>query len=205
MQTATAAVETTNVGTFIGKILPKAIREKKSLRALFTSYNEIGSFKDGPVETKKKGLEIIVSSGSKGDESWKNLGFGIASLTLPNTEMMGRYLDMEEGHGSATQAEVSEKILGIASDTENVMLMAYMGLNGNKACMDMVEKFRANNPGAFIAVLTCDCNLTEKKKLLLPAAERGVIDSVVVTNHCGGYGDMAFILESLIEQWPIEV
>jgi len=202
MQTA-SPIKTEKVETFIKNVLPGILKGKTSLNALFVTYNGVGHLPNGPVETKKAGLKITVSSSRNNERSPYDLAFGIASITRTDLGMMREYLEVEENKGERSQKKASGGVEKALLDGEDSLIIAYLGMTAMPTCLSFLEQCHAKSPSTFIVVLTCDCDKDKKRRLLGELVEKGVVNSIIFTEHCGGNYQMEEILDALKEQWPV--
>ncbi len=200
----TSLIQQKNTDQFISDILPNVIRNKKTLRAIFVSYNGIGSYEDGLLATPgKQGLQITLSHGRHDDRPPFDLLFGATAMARADMEMMATYLEREETIGAQAQAQVENKIARNIDTDTNILLVSYMGLSAFDACLKFLQQFRQDVPRAFIVGVTCDCDKQRKLDTLASRKnEQNVLDSLIITPHCGGRWEMEQLLEALIEQWP---
>ncbi len=188
-----------NVQSFL-KTIPAIVSGKDKLAALFCTYNDVWGFNRGSVDTGKKNLVIYVTADTKEAIAERDQ-FLLSAFASPF--LLRRYDNMVE----RSQKEVEDCFLqdnaSSFCESTNTMFVVYMGLTGFSKTCTFLEYLRREYPDAYIAGLTCDCNMEEKKERLNSLEKQGVLNTSIVTEVCGGSIDLADTIKFLIEVWPV--
>ncbi len=128
---------------------------------------------------------------------------GMYAESIGNYRVSDAVLNEMELNSERAQDVVSSKVIpALEQAPENLLAVVYAGISAFNQAIDTVEHIHRKAPHADIIVVTCDCDVPEKKRSLGPLIVRGIIKEVVVTPICGGQEDMGLIVSSLIEAWP---
>lgn len=189
------------VEDFLKSIVPVLVNNKKSLSALFVSYNRIGEYEDGPVETDKEGLKVIIQNGYRLESP-----LAFAMIRSGDDELMsiGHQTFYDEGH--IAQMNLERKMARVdltkESGVADVLVVIYAGLRAFKETLAYAGDIREQCPDSTIVILTCDCDIYQKERSLDPLIASGEIDHVVTTESCGGRDASRKMVEGLIAAWP---
>lgn len=197
-----------SVEQFVREELPRIVQGKRTLSALFATYNNVADHESGPVETRKQGLTIGVQNGGLHYDP-----FALVALTVavdnPGDPMAAELGDMGHAvmHEQAVDAqEIMAQGVTISSDAPGSFIaFVYAGLSAFDEAISFAQSLRAKVADATIVILTCDCDPWRKESELLPLIQRGEIQHAVMTRECGGRGAMADMLDGLIAAWPAEL
>jgi hypothetical protein len=167
---------------FIQKSIPALIAQTPNLTAIFSTYNQVAGYEDGEVKTGKINLEVTVATGN------------MSPCIFP---------ELASREGKTAQFEVNGKLTAILEQPPQKMLaVVYAGISAFKEALTTVRAIHRKVPDAYIILLTCDCELEDKKRVLQPHVDSNLIKHVVVTPVCGGESAMGGILDALIKAWP---
>lgn len=191
-----------NLETFL-KSLPELAGGEKELNAIFVTYNEVSDHEDGPVNTGKSGLNIIVQSGNLRYSEFSGTAL-VAGLATGNPFLAqaGGYAMDEEGclAQSKVKAKTEEHLTKL--NNKNLLAVVYAGLSAFQESFVYAREIRKSNPQAKVVVLTCNCDQRNKEQVLDDAIKNREINDAVMTWECGGRNGMRAILEGLIASWP---
>lgn len=82
------------------------------------------------------------------------------------------------------------------------LIVVYAGISGFQEFFDYACVLKRDFPQATVVVLTCDCHIARKEKILDDSIVAREIDYAVYTENCGGRRSMSDILKMLIFLWP---
>ncbi len=181
--------------------MPSLFAGKQRLHAVFTSYNDIGGFADGPVPNCPCGLSVKIVRGNF-DGGGKLLWQLFGSLITDDLGEMKSAMDNMHAEGGGEYKAAANVALSDVGDVDDSLIFAYMGVSAQKECLDFVVAAKKASPRSTIVVLMCDCFMQEKTASLKQHVPDGVISYLVETGECGGRLTMGEIARALIEQWP---
>ncbi len=190
------------VAEFIGSTIPALIAGKSNLTATFATYNEVDGYRDGFVDTKKTGLVINVQNGNR---SMLGTAGNLWFMMSENRKDVNYGINAEEEASREAQLVAKDKIakvLPALGDKEGILVVIYAGLHAFNESIESARALRKELAEAIIVVLTCDCEIRSKERVLAPLVGIGEINHVVVTPWCGGRSSMKEILDGLIASWP---
>ncbi len=191
---------TFSVEEFLQFMVPVLVKGQERLRILFSTYNEVTGYDDGPVETKDPSLRILVATGGVRPDS---LGFLFSWLVIGATGNFKAFGEIAEGGNERAregQAVANEKLAEQASQNGYPdIAVIYAGFSAFSSAIEAVRELHKQSPETFTAVLTCTCDLRAKERELDRAEGVG---AVIVTPYCGGRAQMRDILNAFIAQWP---
>lgn len=181
---------------FFSTVLPGLVVGLPRLHALFATYNTVEGFSDG-VPSTKPGLSIQVQEG----QLEYSPGTDLVYLPDPFLARIGSMIMDEEAR---VAQQVLESKLEICKPSEDTPFIAfvYAGLSAYREAIAMAQTIRQSHAAAKIVVVTCDCMLYDKERILKPLLEKKEIDAVVVTSQCGARDFMADIVRQLVHIWP---
>jgi hypothetical protein len=186
----------TNTDDFLVVGLGTILAGVKRLNVLFATYNNVAGYKSGPVATRKEGLAIQVQNG---DLHYSSLTDLVYLLGTPLAKIGSEAIKEE---ARAAQSEL-ESLLNIeTAEDASFLAVVYAGLSAFDEAVAFARKVKKDNPAAKVVVVTCDCDLNNKARVLFPMLERREIEAAVVTSECGGRGTMRDILEKIVNDWP---
>jgi hypothetical protein len=186
----------TNTDDFLAVGLPTILAGIKRLNVLFATYNNVAGYRSGPVETGKDGLAIQVQNGDLEYSSRANL---VHSSDIMTAMIGSRAMD-EEARAAQSGLESSLEIE--ATEDASFLAVVYAGLSAFDEALAFARKIKQNNPAAKVVLVTCDCDLNRKARVLVPTLQDKELDAVVVTSGCGGRATMCDILEKIVNDWP---
>ncbi|MFH0873840.1 MAG: hypothetical protein V1846_03300 [Candidatus Komeilibacteria bacterium] len=189
-----------SVGSFIAQ-LPTLVAGRRSLFALFSTYNTVGGHRDGLVETGMADLSVIVSAGG--------YKMSLASLMAATTAMQAgsraiahAIFDASHAQAAEIQQEVGQEAQTVLAEaTDDILAIVYAGYSAFNAALEFAQRLHSQHPRAQVYVLTCDCDQTRKQVELRSAIDDGLITGAIETWKCGGVSDMGDLLEALISAW----
>ena len=187
------------VGEFVAAMLPGIIAGREYMNAAFITCREMGYMKNGPVDTGKKGLNVALAKGAMTETNITS--FGIYAWVNGGQQVCATYLMANEKDAVSKMAKAKAKIPDVA---KNDLLVIYLSYGGFDEALKTVAEIRESAPKMYIVAVTCNCDLSIKEAKAGPFIKANVIDTLVITDGCGGYGAMTDILDALIEQWPGE-
>ncbi len=188
-----------NEGQF-KEILPEILGKAEKVKAVFVTYNEVGGYKNGAVNTGLPHLEIEVQSGNLEYSSRVYLTM-IAPLYDPNCSTRSLSDVMESEAATAFDRTMSgfDPSKMVQGTDIKLLTFIYSGLSGFEPSAELAVKVRREHPNATIILTMCDCGWKVRQRRLLELVQSGVVNHMVMNLHCGGYGLMQELLESLIE------
>lgn len=186
----------TNTDDFLAVGLPTILAGVKKLNVLFATYNNVAGYESGPVETGKEGLAIQISDG---DLEYSPVADLVFSGDLMLAKIGARAMDEE---ARAAQAELESALKINAAEDTSFLAVIYAGLSAFDEAVEFARKIKEDNPAAKVVVVTCDCDLNRKARVLFPMLQAKELDAVVATSECGGRATMCDILEKVVNDWP---
>jgi hypothetical protein len=174
----------TNISSFLENEIPVFLAGIERLHIFLGTYNSVSGHESGLVRTGLIGLTMQIQSGdlwyapiTDGERTWPPPFAAIS--------------------GTATKLEVKPQ--------EEISLFAviYAGLTGFDRAVNSARSIKQQNPGAKVAVVTCDCDPRKAEEILRPLLDSHELDFVIVDHRCGGYGAMREILDGIVRIWPI--
>jgi hypothetical protein len=164
----------TNEMDFVAKDISALLAGVQGLDVLFATYRNVGDYENGSVETKKEGLTITVRNG-----------------------------DAREYYEFAAQLEVESATEIKDQEGVSSLVVVYAGLSAFREAVAFARRIKRDHPAAKIVVVTCDCELSWKKRELEPMLQGGELEAVVVTSYCGGRTTMCDILKKIVAIFPV--
>jgi len=177
--------------------------EQIPLQAIFATYNAVDGYGDGPVESGKHGLNINIQAGYYIADINDIIMLG-ASIEGEAPKCIGRSAAQHiRDESSAAQHNVCVNVNSLdILQQANIFALVYAGFSAFQEALDCAAHIKKENNDATVIILTCDCDIDRKSKILDEYVDSDNITDYVVTHMCGGRGDMSEILEALIKQWP---
>lgn len=193
-----------SIDEFGRTIIPQIINGKARLRVLFSTYNEIPGYNDGPVKTKDPNLEIAVVTGGVQPIDpgliFGSMGRALAAAAAFDIRSIKAERDFITQDARQGQEEVDAKLTDQADKQRHPdVAVIYAGYSAFRQAVETLERLHLESPDTFIVVLTCDCDVEKKRGVL------GTIDgigAIIITPNCGGRGDMRNLLDEFVAQWP---
>lgn len=198
------------VKSFISDEIPRLVRDKRQMTALFATYNAVDGYSNGLVAHGKNGLTIRVQNGDVSYSDKASVAVLVGAFGGPSNSAALRLgmigCDMMKIEADAAQEKVEQALtVGPSIDDDNVLAVVYAGLSAFGATVDFARSLRRQYPQATLVVLTCDCDLTSKRFELERLMEQGAIHHAIATSECGGRNSMRQLLEALVAAWHGEI
>lgn len=185
-----------DVDDFVANVIPGLVNGRKRLRVLFSTHNQIHGYRDGKLDIKEPGLEVLVADGGVQVMSWAGWFDWTNAMINGDVVKSMAYAERIRSEADDGQSKIAEKLAG--QDEYPDVAVIYAGLSAFESTMATVRELRACAPDAHIVVLTCDCDVRSKSAQL---HRDNVVDTIVVTPRCGGCDDVGTMLEALVGQW----
>jgi hypothetical protein len=192
----------TNEFDFVATGINALTANTKELHVLFSTYNCVAGYGDGPVNTGKEGLTIEVRNG---DLEYSPVADLVYALGTPLAAIGAAAMEEDARDAEAT-LEAAIAIEAIESkDNGTLIVVVYAGLSAFDEAVAFARRIKQSQPGAKVVVVTCNCDLRYKEPVLEPMLQDKELEAVVVTPECGGRGTMRDILEGFVAAWPNNV
>ena len=169
---------------------PAVIKEAK---VMIITYNSVLEFSKGIQKIGKLSLNIMSALSIEED---------LENCYRLNTERKKGAFIAEAQHQIAQRAveqkKLDTKILSV--ETPDIICM-YAGVSAYKEAVKSALQAHEKWPKAYIAIVTCECNLNEKLNELLPLKEREVIDTIIAVPECGGHHALSQIARAFVKMY----
>ncbi len=172
----------------------------KKVQILFTTYKVVSDYQTGKVDTGKDDLEIYVENGNMPYNPMITLGLSIGvrhpidPLAQVIAKQAGAWMYQD---GEEAQSKVSAQALHVLNESkENLIIVAYIGIRGFKPALKFIERVKEEHAFVQIVVVTCNCQTPGDFM-----SRTNCIDSLVMTQECGGRRAMKTILEGFCKAW----
>lgn len=177
------------------------IQAEEKVRAIFATYNSVGRYENGELETGVENLSIVVQSGNLiySPLTYVALGGALVSSTLLRGGVRTAQSLMEFEAAEAQQPVIEAVSKIDVSDDTKLVVFIYTGLSGFSGSAELAEKVRENHPNAIIVLTMCDCGVRTHSAGLIDLVENGTANYLVYDNECGGYRLMNDLLKYLLE------
>ena len=166
--------------------------------AIFLSYRGFDGYPQGKLNTGKENLSIQLA-GNFNLPSWDDFMLMSVGQALGDIDLAYSGAQSINNDAAKKQEEASNVLEKNVVTDSKVLFFTYAGLSAYKESVTYCEKIREKYTDAFIVVLTCDCDINRKSLYMSPFIERGIINEVVFTSHCGGQSDMESLIKKVIE------
>lgn len=186
----------TNEADFVATGINALIANTDRLHVLFATYNNVAHYESGPVDTKNDCLTIQVQNG---DLDYSPITDLVYLLGTPLAAVGGAAME-EEARDAQSALEASLAI----EYKENTLFIAvvYAGLSAFDEALDFARSVKKDQPAAKVVIVTCNCDLGHKDRVLEPLLQSKELDAVIVTYECGGRATMRDVLEGFMAAWP---
>jgi hypothetical protein len=189
---------------FIEEVIPVLISGKKTLKAVFSTYNDVHSYDTGFVETDNEGLEIFVINGCR-ESDFNTFFLKLAAFTSKKTDLASKIIvntikhDQKDAENSLNC--VKDIALNAFDPEDEFLYFTYVGLHAMKQSLNFAKDIKYQYPKATVIIVACDCGKSEKSRILFEANRAGKIDYAILCQNCGGQTDMEMLVRGLIKKW----
>lgn len=185
--------------------MPGLITGKTELDAFFVTYKEIAGYEDrDSVDTGKPGLRIFIDQGGHRYNYMEEIGLIIIALSSgkvsAEVEAIDSTLQRARNVFNNMKSQNDSRLADLGN--RNLFVVVYAGIAVFNESLDYACKLKKNLPQAVVIVLTCDCDISNKERVMDKFLTAGKIDHAVYSGECGGRRPMGDILRMLIALWP---
>lgn len=195
-------------GQFVRERIPVLIAKKRQLQIVFVTHREVGGregyreYPNGYVAMPHPGLTIKVQTCETSDALAEQF-LAEATRENPNDPRLFERVYDRVTADALRVLEHRMRTRGIIERATETIIVLYAGLSGFRESLAFAERFRQDGGDRLRVILvTCDCELWQKRPDLERACASGVLDEALMAKHCGAREDLAMILEGFVEAWP---
>lgn len=172
---------------FVGNVLPTLIKSSGHNHVVICTYNAAGIYDGKVIDDERLSINVI-----KGDLSYSRATDGLFSPDIDRA-MAASYAMQREAECAQI---VVENVYAQSEVCSDAIFFIYAGLSAFERSVKFAQNVRRDFSNACVVLITCDCDLDEKKQALQSVANN--ISHVVVTDWCGGDGTLERIIDRLI-------